>query len=65
MLEMEVYHKRLDSNSVRLVFQVEIQGFENIYAYVPFLKKNKNTPLCEKKTPFCLCIRIEKEHSPC
>lgn len=32
MLEMEVYHKRLDSNSVRLG-QVEIQGFENIYVY--------------------------------
>lgn len=32
MLEMEVYHKRLDSNLVRLS-QVEIQGFGNISAY--------------------------------
>jgi len=38
MLEMEVYHKRLDSNCVRLG-QVEIQGFENIYACVPFVIK--------------------------
>lgn len=40
MLEMEVYHKRLDSNLVRLG-QVEIQGFGNISAYVPWvIKKN-------------------------
>lgn len=44
MLEIEVYHKRLDSNHVGLG-QVEIQGFENIYAYVPCVIKKKSVLL--------------------